>query len=335
MKGTQTGVVTDANGKFSIHAASTDVLQISSVGYTTQDIEVGNQTSFEVNLSEGEQLEEVVVTGMGITREAKSVGYAVTTIQSKELTKVGSPNFAAALYGKAPGVRIQQTQGGSIAGVSINVRGFSSLTGNVQPLVILNGVPVRNGGTGDSGKGENKFSQFGDEGRIRANGLVDINPEDIESLTILKGAAATALYGSEAANGVVMITSKQSRTKGISVDVNALWAVNQVAYVPQIQTEYGPGVYKSDWSPDQVAAGGFMTRDYNGQSYLSSSYSTRQWGPKFDGRPLLYWDGSIRNYEPISKDPWHELLRTGYNQTYNVAINQGNDWASTRFSYTF
>jgi outer membrane receptor for Fe3+-dicitrate len=118
----------------------------------------------------------------GVKKEARKLGYAATTITAKELTKVGSPNFATALYGKAPGVRINTNQGGSIVGVSINIRGLNSITGGGQPLIVMNGVPIRNGGTG-SGT-DAMFAEFGAESRVRSNGLVDINPEDIENLYI-------------------------------------------------------------------------------------------------------------------------------------------------------
>jgi TonB-linked SusC/RagA family outer membrane protein len=340
VKGTSTGVVSDVNGKYAVTVSGSDAaLVFSYVGYVQQEIVVGSQTVINVQLKSDTELEEVVVTGLGITKEARSVGYAITSIKSTELTKVGTPNFAAALYGKAPGVRIQQVQGGSIAGVSITVRGLSSITGNTQPLVVMNGVPIRNGGTGSGN--EATFAEFGAEGRIRGNGLVDINPEDIEDLTILKGAAATALYGSEAANGVVMITSKRAKKgEGISVDFNAALTVNQVAYVPKIQDEYGPGAYVRNYGTYQTQSGGFRQVTYNGQTYESvifgsGFYDKSQFGPAYDGRDVLYWDGKVRPYKPYTNDPWKELFRTGFNQNYNVAINYGSEKASTRFSYTY
>ncbi|MDR3093131.1 MAG: SusC/RagA family TonB-linked outer membrane protein, partial [Bacteroidales bacterium] len=339
MKGTKTGVVTDANGKFSINAASTDVLQVSSVGYTTQDIEVGDQTSFEVNLSEGEQLGEVVVTALGISREAKSLGYAMTTISAKELTKTGSSNFATALYGKSAGVRIQNTQGGAAGGVSINVRGLSSINGNTQPLVIMNGVPIRNGNatTGGSATSDNisgrDFASIGNG--VRSNGLVDINPEDIESLSILKGAAATALYGSEAANGAIIITSKKAKGKGVSVDANVIMQANFLAQLPPIQAKYGPGNGYSSWSGDMLDNEGFhVTADGKLYPHYNAS-NNQQWGPAYDGRQVQYVNGQPRPYSAFSSEPWTELFRTGFNQVYNIAVSQGSDNANNRFSYTY
>ena len=230
---------------------------------------------------------------MGIKKDTKRVGYAISTISADELVKAGAPNFASAMYGKAPGVRITQTQGGSAGAVSINVRGLTSITGNNQPLIILDGVPIRNGGTG---KGTD-FAEFGNDGQIRSNGLVDINPEDIESLSILKGASATALYGSEAANGAVVITSKRAKSGKLTVDFNAQVMANLPAYLPKVQTVYGPGTYNTAYSDYEKQTGGFYQRTLNGQSYKSLRSTTLSFGPKYDGSEVLYWDGKMRPYQ--------------------------------------
>ena len=335
VKGTSIGTTSNSEGQFTLNGVTEGaVIQISFIGYITQEIVYRGQSTLSIKLVEDvASLEEVVVTAMGITREQKALGYAVTTIKSVELTKVGSPNFATALYGKAPGVRIQSAQGGSVAGVSITVRGLSSINGSSQPLIIKDGVPIRNGGTGSGS--EAVYAEFGSEGRIRSNGLVDINPEDIEDLTILKGAAATALYGSEAANGVVMITSKKAKSQGVSIDFNAIASVNTLSYVPKVQTEYGPSRFTFQYNPYEVETGGFYQRSLNGVDYRSLSYGQYQWGPRFDGSDVLYWDGKVRKYEPISSEPWKQLFRNGFDQMYNLAIMHGGEKTSTRFSYTF
>ena len=237
------------------------------MGYATREINLAKrkkQGDLKITLSEDtQQLKEVVVTAMGIKKDTKRVGYAISTISADELVKAGAPNFASAMYGKAPGVRITQTQGGSAGAVSISVRGLTSITGNNQPLIILDGVPIRNGGTG---KGTD-FAEFGNDGQIRSNGLVDINPEDIESLSILKGASATALYGSEAANGAVVITSKRAKSGKLTVDFNAQVMANLPAYLPKVQTVYGPGTYNTAYSDYEKQTGGFYQRTLNGQSY--------------------------------------------------------------------
>ncbi|MDR3220194.1 MAG: SusC/RagA family TonB-linked outer membrane protein [Dysgonamonadaceae bacterium] len=334
LKGATLGVLSNADGKYSISVPGNNaVLVFSYLGFATQEITVGSQTVINITLEEeATEIGEVVVTGMGITKDIRKLGYAVSTISAKELTKVGTSNFGTALYGKASGVRITAPPGGSAGGVSINIRGLNSINGNNQPMIFMNGVPIRNGNSDDT------YSTFGDSPGIRSNGLVDINPEDIETLTILKGAAATALYGSEAANGVVMITSKKAKGTGISVDVNVTLEVNTLAYLPKIQNEYGPGSYTLQLDDYNLNNGRFAETTYNGQRYEIPRWTagvTHVWGPKYDGRSVLYWDGKTRPYSSISDDPWRDLFRTGSNQIYNFAINQGGANSNTRFSYTY
>lgn len=334
-KGTNNGVITDVDGNFTLTVPADATLSIAYMGYATREIHLAKrkkQGDLRVTLREdSQQLKEVVVTAMGIKKDTKRLGYAVSTIESDEIVKAGATNFASAMYGKAPGIRITQTQGGSAGAVSINVRGLTSITGNNQPLIILDGVPIRNGGTGKS----TDFAEFGNDGQIRSNGLVDINPEDIESISVLKGASATALYGSEAANGAVVITSKRAKSGKLTVDFTAQVTANLPAYLPKVQTVYGPGRYNTEYSDYEKQTGGFYQRTMNGESYRSLYNTTMSFGPKYDGSDVLYWDGKMRPYLPTTDNPWKELFRTGWNQTYNLAISQGTETSSNRFSYTF
>lgn len=334
-KGTNNGVITDVDGNFTLTVPADATLSIAYMGYATREIHLAKrkkQGDLRVTLREdSQQLKEVVVTAMGIKKDTKRLGYAVSTIESDEIVKAGATNFASAMYGKAPGIRITQTQGGSAGAVSINVRGLTSITGNNQPLIILDGVPIRNGGTGKS----TDFAEFGNDGQIRSNGLVDINPEDIESVSVLKGASATALYGSEAANGAVVITSKRAKSGKLTVDFTAQVTANLPAYLPKVQTVYGPGRYNTEYSDYEKQTGGFYQRTMNGESYRSLYNTTMSFGPKYDGSDVLYRDGKMRPYLPATDNPWKELFRTGWNQTYNLAISQGTETSSNRFSYTF
>lgn len=334
-KGTNNGVITDVDGNFTLTVPADATLSIAYMGYATREIHLAKrkkQGDLRVTLREdSQQLKEVVITAMGIKKDTKRLGYAVSTIESDEIVKAGATNFASAMYGKAPGIRITQTQGGSAGAVSINVRGLTSITGNNQPLIILDGVPIRNGGTGKS----TDFAEFGNDGQIRSNGLVDINPEDIESVSVLKGASATALYGSEAANGAVVITSKRAKSGKLTVDFTAQVTANLPAYLPKVQTVYGPGRYNTEYSDYEKQTGGFYQRTMNGESYRSLYNTTMSFGPKYDGSDVLYWDGKMRPYLPATDNPWKELFRTGWNQTYNLAISQGTETSSNRFSYTF
>jgi TonB-linked SusC/RagA family outer membrane protein len=344
VKGTTTGTSSDSNGKYSIAVPNGNaVLVFSYVGYTQQEITAGNQTVINVQLVSDSELGEVVVTGLGITRESRALGYAVSTIKATELTKVGTPNFATALYGKAAGVRIYSAPGGQTSGVSMTVRGVSSMFGNTQPLLVMDGVPIRNGNANVSDDAR-RSTQWNDK-RIQGNGIIDINPEDIESISILKGAAASALYGSEAANGVVIVTSKKSaKGSGIKVDFNATLSANMVAYAPKVQAEYGPGMIRTDMSDYELNNDGFVERlwdqwgtasSQNYKSVTSGDGNNYYFGPKYDGSNVLYWDGKMRPYVAKSNSPWEDFFRTGFNQNYNISVSHGGEKSNMRFSYTF
>jgi TonB-linked SusC/RagA family outer membrane protein len=329
VKGTTNGTVTDIDGNFSLDGVSEGaVLQISFLGYTTQEVVYAGKPLSITLKEDALALDEVVVTALGIQRESKALGYSISTIKASELTKSGTPNFATALYGKAAGVRVQAAPGGATSAVSINVRGLSSITGNNQPLVIVDGVPIRNGNANTDGYWENQ--------RVEGNGLTDINPEDIENLSILKGASASALYGSEAANGVIMITTKSGkRGGGYAVDFNATLSSDFIAYMPEMQTTFGPGGYTGR-DAYQWETGGFYMREVNGQQVKSIfTTNTAQFGPRYDGSSVYYWDGKVRPYEARTSNPWTDIFRTGFNQTYNVGITHGGENSNTRFSYTF
>lgn len=330
VEGTSNGTITDFNGEFRLKGvAKGATIKISFMGYVTQKIIYKGQAKLNITLLEDTQnMDEIVVTALGIKRESKALGYAMTSINAADLTRTASPNFASSLYGKASGVRIQTAPGGNSSAVSINIRGLSSITGTNQPLIILNGVPIRNGDANNDG--------YWTDQRVRSNGLVDINPEDIENISILKGASASALYGSEAANGVVMITTKSGKSQqGIGVSFNASVTADFVAYMPKYQTTFGPGVRIGSRGNYELANDGFFEREYNGQKYRSLRATSATFGPRYDGSDILYYDGTMRKYKPVSNNPWSQIFRTAINQTYSVAVTQGNEKSNMRFSYTY
>ena len=249
------------------------------------------------------------------------------------MIKTGTPDFATSLYGKASGVRIQAAPGGGTSSVSISVRGLSSITGTTQPLIVMDGVPIHNGDANKDGYWTNQ--------RVESNGMVDINPEDIESISILKGAAASALYGSEAANGVVMITSKSGKGQsGLGVDFSANVSFDKVAYMPSIQKEFGPGydnALLATASEFEQQTGFQNTRtDRNGNQVISPRNTYYSWGRPYDYTTQLYnYNGAIRTYAPIDHNQWNDVFQTGINQTYNLAITNGTEKGNLRFSYTY
>ncbi|MBL7700513.1 MAG: SusC/RagA family TonB-linked outer membrane protein [Chitinophagaceae bacterium] len=328
-KGTSNTVVSDAAGAFRISVAPRATLQVTFVGFQTREIAVGEAGSYSVQLSESQNtLEEVVVTSLGISREQKALGYAVSTVKAEQLTQAGTPNFATALYGKAPGVRIGTTPGGATSAVNITIRGVNSITGKNQPLIVLDGVPIRDG--------EVRNNDYWGDQRLRGNGLLDLNPEDIESITILKGASAAALYGSEAVNGVVLVTTKSGKgKKGFNLDVTANYSRDEVAYLPRYQNVRGPG------APLHVSNGGqnedgFVYVDTDGDGTPETrgvGGFTINFGPKFDGQPTLTWDGKVRPYV-AQEDNYKGLFRAANNSSITAAISQGSENSSLRFSLT-
>jgi iron complex outermembrane receptor protein len=327
-KGTAHGVTTDVNGKFSLQVPSSATLIVSYIGYLKKEVAASDAAAGIKLEPDSKGLNEVVVTAMGIKKEARALGYAVSTVSAKELTQTGSTNFAAALYGKAAGVKIVAAPGGASSAVSVQVRGVSSVGLSTQPLYVVDGVPIRNYNDLTSGS-------FGTtpKNRIEGNGALDINPEDIESLTVLKGASATALYGSEATNGVVVITTKKgTKGRGLGVDVNYTFTQEKVASSPDYQNEYGPGYDAQTNISNGIAdASGWVTDTDGSVHPYYRSYG--QFGPKFDGRTVKYWDGSSRKYE-AQPDNYKDFYNTGHNSILNVAMSNASDKGSFRFSYT-
>jgi len=339
LKGTSTGTTTDANGTYSVSVANLEngVLSFSFIGFATQDIPVNNQTTIDIVMVEdATQLGEVVVTALGIEREQKALGYAVSTVTSEQINRAGNTNFASALYGKAAGVRISSAPGGATSAVNVQIRGINSMKFNSQPLYVVDGVLIRN--MNEAGQdGLNNGGYWSDQ-KIRGNGVLDINPADIETLTILKGASATALYGSEAASGVIVITTKKgSRDAGLGVDVNYNFTVEQVAFTPKFQNVYGPGYDRETNLALGANEDGWIPVDLDGNG---SNESLRpyfraygQFGPKMEGQLVSWWDGSMKNFSP-RPDNYKELFQTGSSSTFNAAVSNNTDKGSFRISYT-
>lgn len=326
-KGTKNGAMTAPDGSFKISVAPEGTLVVSFLGYTTQEIPVGGQSTINVSLvTDNKNLGEVVVTAMGIKRQARSLGYSVSTVSAKDISQTGSPSFASALYGKAAGVKVVSAPGGASSGVSIQVRGITSVSGNSQPLYVVDGVPIRNMAD------PTKSSFNTTNNRIDGNGALDINPEDIESLTVLKGASASALYGSEATNGVVVITTKKgTKSRGIGVDLNYIYTAEMLQNSPDYQNEYGPGYAEAYNVSSGANAEGWITDTDGSLRPFYRAYES--FGPKFDGRSVKYWDGSTRAYS-ANKNNYKDFFQTGYNSQFNAAVANANEFASYRFSYT-
>lgn len=275
IKGTTNGTMTDMDGHFTLEGVKKgDIIQISFIGFATQDIPYTGQTALHVKLEEDAQkLDEVVVTALGMKRDKKALGYAMQELKGDELLSSREPNLANSLSGKVSGLQIVRSSNGVGGSSKIVLRGNNSLTGSNQPLIVVDGTPMDNftGGVDDV---------WGNSGADMGNGLSDINPEDIESMTVLKGASAAALYGSRAGNGVILITTKSGKkNEGLGITVNAGITTESIFLKPDMQNSFGQG---------SVGA-------YDNQSRLS-------WGPKAEGQTVTDWMGRqvpLRTYDNI------------------------------------
>ncbi|MFW0737210.1 SusC/RagA family TonB-linked outer membrane protein [Flavobacterium sp. T12S277] len=340
VKGTKVGTQTDFEGKFTIKAAAADVLLFSFVGMKPQEV-AASSSSLRVKLLEDSmQLENVVVTtALGIKREKKSLGYSTQEITGSDLSAgAGSANFLNELSGKAAGVSIRKNTnfGGSTNVVS---RGIKSLTGDNQMLIVIDGMPVNNSNInsnlGDQTKGVRNTYDYGNAG-------MDINPDDIETLNILKGAAASALYGWQAGNGVIMITTKKGKSKkGLGVTITSELTIGTIdkSTFPDIQTKYGQGygpTYDEKGKPIGIPTGptgAFFTIDKNGNQ-VATTIDDASYGVAFDPKLSVFqWDA----YTPFSdnygkKTPWQAakngpitFFRTAQISNNSISLEDAND----------
>lgn len=333
VKGTTRGTQTAANGSFTIQASQGETLRISLVGYKAQEIVVGATKTINITLTaDASALDEVVVTAMGIKRESKALGYAVSTIKAEELTKAGNTNFGSALYGKASGVKITTAPGGASSAVNVQIRGINSLNYQRQPLYVVDGVIIRNDeqyGT----KGANN-NNYWDDQRIRGNGMLDINPADIESMSILKGSAASALYGSDAASGVIVITTKKGiKGRGLGVDFNYTGSFERAAFLPKFQNIYGPGYDAATNLANGATEEGWIIDDKSPSGRRPYFRSYGNFGPKFTGEEVRWWDGSIKKYE-ARENNFRDIFDNGYNSNINFAISNQTEKVNYRLSGT-
>lgn len=328
-KGTSNGTSTDFDGNYSITVASNaSVLQFTSIGLLSQEIAVAGKTTINVSMAEdAEQLEGVVVTALGIKRATKALGYAMTEVKGEELAKTNTVNPVLALQGKSAGVSIGASDGGLFGNSKIQIRGVSTLnSSNNQPIFVIDGVILENGTSGASADWSASSNDYG-------NILKNLNPDDYKSVSILKGAAATALYGSRGINGVVLIETKDgSGTRGLGVSVKQSVGFDVVYKQPGLQNEYGPGTLAGYVNYGEDNNGGYFRFDNSQFSYNSDGVPSMinhaggglGYGPKFDGRPIEDYDGTMTTYSPQSNNML-DVYETGVNTNTSVALSGGNE----------
>ncbi|MBB5635892.1 TonB-linked SusC/RagA family outer membrane protein [Pedobacter cryoconitis] len=311
VKGTNIGTQTDGNGKFSIAAKTNDIIKAISIGYSNQEIKVTSAKTIAIQLEESSNaLSEVVVTALNIPKEKKSLGYSVQELKSKDLSEAKETNLVNAFSGKIAGVQVTNSQG-DMGSSRIIIRGETSISNNNQPLFVIDGVPVDNSqnlGTGGS--------------RDFANTISDINSEDIESMSVLKGPNAAALYGSRAAAGVILITTKKGKSgQGLGISVNSNATFSTLLTIPSYQNSYGQG-----------ANGQFSYVDGKGGGINDGV--DESWGPRLDGRLIPQFNS---NGVPVPfiahPNNVRDFFNTGRTLNNGIAISGSGDKYDLRFSY--
>lgn len=321
-KGSSQGTATDIDGKFSLSGVKVGTeIQVTYVGCDPYTFKASNQPVTITLKENAHNLDEVVVTALGMKREKKALGYSMTELKGDELNQ-SLINPVSALQGKVAGVDINQSDGGLFGSNRITIRGVSTLGKNNQPIYVVDGIILDNEQNDKEGDWSTSNSDYGNE-------LKNLNPADFESVSVLKGAAATALYGSRALNGVVLITTKSGKgAKGYGVTFTQTLGCDWMIQSPKFQNVYGVGTIpgfidygRSDW--DTYA---FATNENGMRSVIAMDnlYATEGWGAPYDGEPYEYYDGTIRPYVAYPNN-YKDAYRTGFNTTTNVSITGGND----------
>lgn len=289
--GTTNGTITDIDGKFTLQVTSGATLELSYIGYKTQQLKAVSDLGTILMSDDTEVLQEVVVTALGIKREKKALGYAMQEVKGESLVEARETNLANALSGKISGVQIIRSSNGPGGSSKIQLRGANSVTGTNQPLIVVDGVPMDNFTGASNNDIDNPSMDMG-------NGLSDINPEDIESMSVLKGASAAALYGSRAGNGVILITTKKGKENpGLGVTISASVSAETLFMLPKRQTSFGQG-----------------------ENGVYDATNGNSWGPAITGQEYTKWDGStgiMQAYDNVKN-----YFDTGINFTESISFSQ-------------
>ena len=339
-RGTQNGTTTDGNGNYTITVADDAILVVSFIGYQTAVIQIKNESTINITLEEGDALDEIIVTALGVKRQERELGYAVQTLDSEQVQEVKSVNFIDNLQGKVAGITVTPGATGVGSSSKITIRGEASFSNN-NPLFIVDGTPINNNTvfnfTNEAAAGFQEVD-FG-------NGAGEINQDDIESVSVLKGPAAAALYGTRAANGAIIIETKNGgRSKGLGISFNTSFFVDSAFQLPEFQNEYGQGQ-------------GGVFEYVDGLGGGTSDFITYSWGPRLDqgtlipqfDSPVTLADGSVVRggdtslYNGLSITPTafnsnpdnlKDFYNTGYTTINNIAVTDGFKNGDYRLSFT-
>lgn len=359
VKGTTISTISDDNGRYSITFDKAGaVLLITSVGFAPKELTVGNNTTFVTSLELAAGQTEVIVTALGIKKEAKSLGYSAQKVGGVDITKASAPDLATGLMGKSAGLNISMSNGIQGNSQRIVIRGNNSILGRNQPLIVVDGIQVENNPVGGSqtaaggtdlaaGKDWGSFMNF-------------LNGDDVQDVTVLKGATAAALYGARGGNGVILVTTKKGmKRSGFGLDYNVSSLFSNAYRFQDVQNEYGhggtnsmwsaapafptdasgnlrfPGRYSWDGTPvdPKYSSANLIPGGYNSWDVFSWFGPSSSWGHKLDGTEIIWWDGVKRKWDP-QPDNRKAYFRTGNTTIHNLAFNKAGDFGSVRFGYT-
>lgn len=333
VKGTNTGTTTDFDGNFSIEASAGDVLVASFVGYATQESSVDSSSQIDFVLQEDQLLDEVVITALGISREKKSLGYAVTEVAGDNINTVKDHNLANSLAGKVAGLQVSQS--GSLgAGSRVTIRGNNSLSGNTQALIVVDGMPINSSGINSGSNDDGGTPSY--KPNITGGGITDINPDDVESISVLKGPSAAALYGSRAGNGVILITTKKGSTsKRLGVTVKTNLSVDNPMFLPEYQNQYGQGTLGGTFTNPRYDrdSNGNIILDADGNPKFANAWEPGSWGGRLDGSQAPYYDETTKAYNAQPNNV-EDFFRQATRAITSLTLDKGFDKGSVRFSYT-
>lgn len=333
VKGTTQGSTTDASGKYAINAGEKSVLEFSIVGYVHKEVLVGNQSVIDLSLEIGSaNIAEVVVTALGIKRDKKSLGYSVQEVSGESLSAAKEVNVANALAGKVAGVQVTRSANGAGGSSRVIIRGTNSLVGNSQPLYVIDGIVMNN--SNPNAPGSTGGIDFGD-------GISNINPEDIESMSVLKGPNAAALYGQRGSNGVILITTKSGKAhRGIGVRYGIDYSMGDALVLPDFQDEYGQGLdgtftnWKGTdgkvytWAAAQAGSIPGMPKTSGGRD----RFTRASWGAKMQGQQYEDQWGNVLSFTP-QPHTFKEYFDRERALVNNLSIDGGNESVTYRLSY--
>ena len=334
--GTNRASVTNQKGEYVIAEVPAGTYQVRArlIGYgegtDTVTVTAGEVATANFSLEpKASVLDAYTVTALGIERQKRETPYAISEVQGAELTKTSPLTIQSALYGKVPGLKIQQNSSGPTGGTNITIRGIKTILGNNRPLIVVDGIPIRDE---NSGYSETPWEYNRDLG----TGINDINPNDVESVNVLKGASAAVLYGSQAANGVILITTKQgTKREGLGMDFTSSSLFDNVAVLPQFQNEYGQGINDLILQ-SRPNNGEFIIDTVTGIPYAAYGGgigAAHSWGPPMRGQMVMWWDGQMRPFTP-QPDNYRDLYQTGQSLENSVTFSNATDRSRYRIGFT-